>query len=168
MVTGTSPAQPTFLDRGSERILRACVTAIRPRGAGLDQPIDDEVVLGIDRYLSSLPPLLRVGLPLGMRLLEYGPPVFAKPRRWTTFSRLPRDEQLGYFADWLHAGGLRGNLALGLRTVIFLVFYQHPAVLESLGVDWEGRARDLVRERATLLAQRAEPGLAAGPGAADA
>lgn len=168
MATGDPPAQPSFLDRGSERILRACVDAIRPRGSGLDQPIDDDVVLGIDRYLASLPPLLRVGLPLGMRLLEYGPPVFAKPRRWTTFSRLPRDEQLAYFADWLHAGGLRGNLALGLRTVIYLVFYQHPAVLETLGVDWEGRARDLVRERAILLARRAQRSPAAGPEAADA
>ena len=162
MTAGDPADQPRLLGRGSERILRACMTAIRPRGSGFDQPVDDDVLLGVDRYLSSLPPLLRVGMPLGMRLLEYGPPLFAKPRRWTTFSRLPREEQLAYFSGWLHAGGLRGNLALGLRTVIYLVFYQHPEVLASLGVDWEGRARDLVQERAALLAQRAQAGPASG------
>ena len=41
--------------------------------------------------------------------------------------------------------------ALGLRTLVFLAFYQHPDVLASLDIDWAGRADTLVRRRAELL-----------------
>jgi hypothetical protein len=40
---------------------------------------------------------------------------------------------------------------MGLRTLVFLAFYQHPEVLASLDVDWAGRAAILTRRRAELL-----------------
>jgi hypothetical protein len=136
---------------GSERIMRAFVDAARPRGSGFDQEIDEDVIREMDAFLPYLPPLLRRLLPLGLRLLEWGPALFARPRRAGRMSRLPTEERLAYLEGWLEAGGLRGALLLGLRTLVFMAFYQHPQVLDSLGVDWQGRAERLTHERAALL-----------------
>lgn len=133
----------------TRRILVAVVAAIRPRGHGFDQPIDDDVLAEIERFLPHLPWPLRRGLPLGLRLVEYGPPLFA--RRLTRLSRMAPAEASAYLATFQHAGGLRTALLTGLRTLVFLAFYQHPHVLASLDIDWAGRAEHLVRRRAELL-----------------
>jgi hypothetical protein len=131
------------------RILRAVVAAIRPRGHGFDQPVDDDVLREIESFMPFLPWPLRVGLPAGLRLIEYGPPLFA--RRLTRFTRMSPDDARAYLAGFQHAGGPRSALLLGLRTLVFLAFYQHPDVLASLDIDWAGRADTLVRRRAELL-----------------
>ncbi len=133
----------------SRRILRAVIAAIRPRGHGFDQPIDDDVLRDIERFFPFLPGTLRAGLPLGLWLVELGPPLFA--RRWCRFTSLPPAEAAAYLAGFQHAGGLRAALLMGLRTLVFLAFYQHPEVLASLGIDWAGRAAVLTRRRAELL-----------------
>ena len=65
--------------RGTARILRAAVAAIRPRGHGFDQPIDADVLSEMQRFFVHLPTPMRLGFPVGLRLLEWGPPVFARP-----------------------------------------------------------------------------------------
>ncbi len=139
------------LGAGSEAILRSVADAIRPRGSGFDQPIDEDVIRELDEFFPFLPPLLRLGFPLGLRLLEWGVPLFARPRRFARMSRLSTEERLAYLENWLEAGGARGTLLLGLRVLVYVSFYQHPQVLESLGVDWQTRADRLTRERAELL-----------------
>ena len=131
------------------RILRAVVAAIRPRGHGFDQPVDDDVLREIESFLPFLPWPFRLGLPAGLRLIEFGPPFFA--RRWRRFTAMAPDEARAYLAAFQHAGGLRAALLLGLRTLVFLAFYQHPRVLASLDVDWAARAEALVHRRAELL-----------------
>src|SRR5215831_12173811 len=142
----------------SVRILRAVVAAIRPRGHGFDQPIDDDVLAEIDGFMPHMPTPLRIGLPLGLRLVEFGPPLFA--RRWQRFSTLPIADAQRYLEGFQAAGGLRGALMMGLRSLVFLAFYQHPQVLGSLGVDWEGRARAMLRRRAELLAAPSDDAVA--------
>jgi len=144
-----APHQPNRLSRGQARILRAVIAAIRPRGHGFDQPIDEDVLRDVARFLPYLPGPLRIGLPLGLYLVEYGPPLFA--RRLRRFSAMTPEEGRRYLAAWGHVTGLRGALFLGLRTLVFLAFYQHPDVLASLDVDWAGRAATLVARRAELL-----------------
>jgi hypothetical protein len=129
--------------------MRAVIAAIRPRGHGFDQPVDEDVLRDVAAFLPHLPWTFRVGLPLGLLLVEWGPPLFA--RRWRRFSVLPPADAAAYLAGFQHAGGLRAALLLGLRTLVFLAFYQHPSVLASLGVDWAGRADTLVRRRAELV-----------------
>jgi len=141
------------MSRGQARILRAVIAAIRPRGHGFDQPIDDDVLRQVVRFLPYLPGPLRIGLPAGLYLVEYGPPLFA--RRLRRFSAMTPDEGQRYLAAWEHAGGLRSALFVGLRALVFLAFYQHPDVLASLEVDWAGRAATLVARRAELLHGRA-------------
>jgi hypothetical protein len=134
---------------GTVRILRAVVDAVRPRGHGFDQPIDDDVMRDVQAFFPFLPPALRFGLPLGLRLVEFGPPLFV--RRWTRFTTMPREEAQAYIAGFAHAGGLRSALYLGLRTLVFLAFYQHPEVLRGMGIDWQGRAVEQTARRAALL-----------------
>jgi hypothetical protein len=141
------------LSPASARIVRAVIAAVRPRGHGFDQPIDADVLREVERFLPFLPPPLRLGLPLGLRLLEYGPPLFAG--RLCRFSAMTVDEAQRYLARWEHGGALRRALFMGLRTLTLLGFYQHPDVLASLGVDWAGRAQVLTRRRAELLDDRA-------------
>ena len=133
----------------STRILRAVIAAIRPRGHGFDQPIDDDVLGDIQRFFPYLPWPLRLGLPLGLWLVELGPPLFA--RHWCRFTSMAPGEAARYLAAFEHAGGLRSALLKGLRTLVFLAFYEHPQVLASLGIDWAGRADALVLRRAELL-----------------
>jgi hypothetical protein len=137
------------MSRATTRILRAVIAAIRPRGHGFDQPIDDDVLCEVERFLPFLPWPLRLGLPVGLRLLDLGPPLLA--RRWCRFTSMPLPEAARYLGDFERAGGLRAALLMGLRTLVFLAFYQHPRVLASLEVDWAGRADALVRRRAELL-----------------
>jgi hypothetical protein len=151
-MSGTSPPSRP-LSAHKRRILRAVIAAIRPRGHGFDQPLDDYVLGQIEGFFRFLPLTLRLGLPLGLELVEFGPPLFA--RRLTRFSAMPRDDAEAYLTHWQEAGGLRGALLLGLRTLVFLAFYQHPDVLAVLGVDWQGRANALVRRRAELLDEHA-------------
>jgi hypothetical protein len=133
----------------SRRILRAAIAAIRPRGHGFDQPIDDDVLRAIEEFFPHLPGPLRIALPAGLRLLEYGPPFLA--RRLARFSTMPRDEATAYLVRFQRGGRLRAALVMGLRALVFLAFYQHPDVLASLEVDWAGRSAMLVRRRAELL-----------------
>jgi hypothetical protein len=141
---GTRP-----LSAGTLRVLRAAVAAIRPRGHGFDQPIDDDVLAAMARFFPFLPAPMRLGFPIGLRLLELGPIVVL--RRRARFTRLPVDEARAYL-ERLHAGGGPfAALVLGLRALVLLHFYQHPAVLAALQVDWPARAEMLTRRRAALL-----------------
>jgi hypothetical protein len=144
---------------GTVRILRAAVAAIRPRGHGFDQPIDADVLSEVVRFLPHLPTPMRLAFPVGLRLLEYGPPLFA--RRLTRFSAMTPEAARAYLEGFQRAGGLRAAMVLGLRTLVFLAFYQHPAVLADMGVDWQGRAVAMTRRRAELLASPAAEATAA-------
>jgi hypothetical protein len=134
---------------GTTRILRAAIAAIRPRGHGFDQPVDGDVLEEVERFLPFLPAPIRVAFPLGLRLLEYGPPLFAG--RWSRFSVLPTDQARAYLESFQHAGGLRAALVVGLRALVLLAFYQHPQVLADMGIDWQTRAIELTRRRAELV-----------------
>src|SRR5689334_12506885 len=137
------------LSRGTLRVLRAAVAAIRPRGHGFDQAIDDDVLHAMADFFPHLPTPMRLGFPIGLRILEVAPVVVL--RRAARFSRLaPEDARV--YLDRLHAsGGPLAPLVLGLRTLVLLHFYQHPAVLAAMEIDWAGRAEALTRRRAALL-----------------
>jgi len=134
----------------SAAILRTAIDALRPRGHGFDQPIDEDVLVEIDRTLPYLPAMTRLGLPIGLRLLEWGPPIFtARAKRFTSMSR---DEARAYLQSWLESRlKARHLLVYGLRALVFVSFYQHPSVLEAMGVHWDRRLVDTVRLRAETL-----------------
>ena len=138
------------LSRTADRVLTAAVAAIRPRGHGFDHAIDDDVLARVRAFFPFLPPPLRRAFPLGLRLLEWAPLVVLRRRR--RFTTLSADEARGVLDRLNDQGGPFGALVLGLRTLVFLAFYQHPDVLQTLEIDWAGRAAELTRRRARLLA----------------
>ncbi len=157
---------PTMEGRGAgaglrARALRAVVAAIRPRGHGFDQPIDDDVVRDVEAGLRHVPRSLRLWITLGLYFVEFGAPLLA--RRFCRFSSLSPEVGFELLAPWEHARGVRHSLLRGLRFLIFFSFYQHPLVLQSLEVDWAGRAATLAHLRAELLGQTPVP--RAGDGA---
>jgi hypothetical protein len=131
------------------RILRAAVAAIRPRGHGFDQAIDDDVLAEVVAYFPYLPTPMRLAFPIGLRLLELGPSLVL--RRLTRFSRLSPGEARAYLERLQAMGGPFAALVLGLRTLVLMNFYQHPQVLAALEIDWAGRAAALTQRRAALL-----------------
>jgi hypothetical protein len=146
------------LARSRLRTLRAIVAAIRPRGHGFDQPIDDDVVAEVGASMQHLPLGLRIWFETGIVLLEYGMPLYA--RRLRRFSDLAPAEALALLSRWEHGRGLRNALVRGLRFLIFFAFYQHPRVLEALEIDWAGRAATLIRLRAELMHRESASGSA--------
>src|SRR5438552_1803339 len=143
----------------STRILRAVIAAIRPRGHGFDQPIDDDVLGDIQRFFPYLPWPLRLGLPLGLWLVELGPPLFA--RRWCRVTSMAPGEAGRYLAAFEHAGRRRSELLKGAR---------HPrrrARARRLAADQRRPVHPRARARAPALGPR--PGTSGhGPPAAGA
>jgi hypothetical protein len=147
----------------SAAILRAVIAAIRPRARPFDAPIDEDVLAEVDATLPYLPATLRLGFPLGLRLLEWGPIVFAgRPGR---MSRMPPDEARRYLAGWLESRvAPRRMLVLGIRALVYLAFYQHPSIQKALGVDWQGRVGETLRLRAATIGEiRDWPAATASP-----
>jgi len=131
-------------------ILRAVIDAIRPRGHGFDQPIDEHVLAEIDRTLPYLPASTRLGLPLGLHALEWTAPLFTG--RAKRFTRMNRAEAQAYLQGCLDSRiKLRHLLVYGLRALVFIAFYQHPSVLAAMGVHWDRRQIETVRLRAQTL-----------------
>lgn len=143
-----------LLARSRLRTLRAVVAAIRPRGHGFDQPIDDDVVAEVVESIHHLPVGLRIWFETGLVLVEYGTPLYA--RRLRRFSNLTPAEGLALLSRWEHGRGLRNALVRGLRFLIFFAFYQHHRVLQALEIDWAGRAATLIRLRAELMHRESE------------
>jgi hypothetical protein len=142
-----SQARP--LSPAARRILVAALMAIRPRGHGFDQDVDDDVFASIEEFFPHLPAPMRLAFPLGLRLLEWAPLLVV--RRATRLSRMSADEARHYLERALAFGGPLGALVLGVRALVLLNFYQQPAVLEAMQVDWAGRRDELVARRAELL-----------------
>jgi hypothetical protein len=138
------------LSHAADRVLIAAVAAIRPREHGFDHPIDDDVLARVRAFFPFLPAPLRRAFPVGLRLLEWAPLVVLRRRQ--RFTTLSTDEARQVLERLNDQGGPFGALVLGLRTLVFLAFYQHPDVLRTLEVDWAGRAAELTRRRAQLLA----------------
>jgi hypothetical protein len=138
------------LSPGSAAVLRAVIAAIRPRGHGFDQPIDEDVLVEVDRTIPFMPRPLQLLFPVGLRLLEWGPVAFTG--RPTRLSRLPRADALALCERWLHSRVAPVRLLmLGVRALIYLAFFQHPSVLEAMGVHWDRRMAETVRLRAETL-----------------
>ncbi len=139
--------------RKSRQILKAAIAALRPRGGPFDVDIEGEVLESACDFLRFLPSVTRYAFPLGLRLVEYGGPLFGGG--WRRFTSMDVESAGRYLVGWESATGPRAMLYQGLRAVVLFIWYQHPQTLRALEVDWQGRADELVPLRARLLAEAA-------------
>jgi hypothetical protein len=143
------PQLPLLYRGPVTRILRAVIATIRPPDFLFDAEIDPAVLRTALSFVPYLPAPMRVGLPLGLLMIEYAPLAFGEgPRR---FSRMDGERAARYLARWERTIGPLALLFTGLRALVLLSFYQQPQVLSVLEVDWASRARELTARRAALL-----------------
>jgi hypothetical protein len=134
------PQLPLLYRGPVTRILRAVIATIRPPDFLFDAEIDPAVLRTALSFVPYLPAPMRVGLPLGLLMIEYAPLAFGEgPRR---FSRMDGERAARYLARWERTIGPLALLFTGLRALVLL------SVLE---VDWASRARELTARRAALL-----------------
>lgn len=145
---------PFYYTAALTRSLRAAVVVIRPRHDLFDHPVDDAVVATLLSFMPYMAALLRLGFAAGLGLLEYLPVFFGNGL--TRFSSMQEAQALAYLQRWQNSIGPFAMFFESLRELVLLCFYQQPEILEALGVDWQGRAHELVERRARLQAMASE------------
>ena len=116
----------------TKQTLRALTVAVLPRSEEFYLPIEDEIVAGIDRLISSLPPLFRIGFSAGVTALEWCPlVVVGKPMR---FSSLTEAERRRVVEKWLRARATPVRELMKLMSgLVALLFYDDPRVMDHIG-----------------------------------
>ena len=78
------------LSEWARKTLRALAEVVLPRSGKLDLDLRDYAVDFIDHYVGFFPTHLRLGFPLGLLLLEFGPILYI--RRFKRFSKMKLEE----------------------------------------------------------------------------
>ena len=139
------------MSKGTDRILRAAVSVIRPHDGVFDLDIDEAVAASAREFLAYLPAPMRWGLPIGLYGIEYLAPLFGGGA--CRMSAMDRDSATRYLARFETGSGPLAATFQGLRALVLICFYQQPEVLQALGIEWQERAETLTRQRAELLAR---------------
>lgn len=142
------------LPRPCRRAFKALAPVVcGPRVAELG--IEEEVVDGVARFLTALPPHMRAGALLGALLFEAAPA--ARPANLgRTFSRLSPAAAEAEFARWWEGPGPQRFVVKTLKMLLAFAYYEHPRVKERMTYDpdrWIGQA---ARERLERFAREIE------------
>lgn len=120
----------------SRKILRALAEVVMPRGKNFNLDLNDYSVDIIDRYVGYFPPHLKLGFPLGLMLLEFGPILYM--RRFRRFSNMSLEDREKYVELWVDSNSAaRRDLIKGVKGLVLVAFYSHPSVMEYIGYDIE-------------------------------
>jgi len=113
----------------TRRALEGIVGVVCPpevRTLGLIADVVDHVAL----TMGALPPLFRRGLIMGLRTYD----LLAIARYGRPAHKLAPADAEAYFRWWLHGPTpLQRQLAVGVKQVCTLGYYEHPTVQEQLG-----------------------------------
>ena len=122
------------------RIVRALIEAVKPRKPGFDPPVEEEMLEFADTFYSYFPWHMKVGLPLGLYLLEFGPLIFQGSL--LPFSRMKLDDRDRYLQGWVDSKiGLRRDLVKGMKALCLPAYYSNPEVMAHIGFDLEAHLR---------------------------
>jgi hypothetical protein len=130
----------TTLTRRDRETVRAIAEAMFSEDGEVDGARLDAHVLDVDAYVSAASRVVRAGLRLALFVVHLAPLLlFARLR---TLERLPVDERAAVLSRLERSRLATLSLAfIGWRTVMTLIFYEHPAELRALGYAGEGRVR---------------------------
>lgn len=124
------------LSRGDRVVVRAIAEAMFSQDgevdtAGLDAHVDE-----VDAFISTASKPLRFGLRVTLFVVRIAPLLFFF--RMRMLEALPIDERVALLTRLERSHLANMSLAfIGWRTVMTLVFYEHPAELAALGVSEE-------------------------------
>jgi len=113
-------------------VLWSFTQAVLPRNDDFHLPLEEEILAGIHRALPALPLPLRLGLPLGLYLLEFGPVLFMG--KLCRFSRLNSRNRDQYLRKWIQSPlpVLRDLMKL-MKGLVMIHFYDDPRAWNRLG-----------------------------------
>lgn len=116
----------------TKHILRALTVAVLPRSEEFYLPIEDEIVAGVARLISALPPHFQIGFSVGVTMLEWCPiVVLGKPVR---FSSLNVPERRRVVEKWLRSRVTPVREVMKLMSgLVALLFYDDPRVMHHIG-----------------------------------
>lgn len=113
------PEPNYFFTQTEHHVLRSvCAYMV---GVSNDTRLDIPVIT-IDAFVQQLPKPLRTRIRFGMRLFQWGPPLFIGKLRM--FTDLDQNDALRYIDGWAQSRlGIRRQLFRGLRDIAFLGYY---------------------------------------------
>jgi hypothetical protein len=129
---------PRVLSRRELALLTAAAEAVFPPGGAI--PISGAeagVAAYTDRWLSALPPRIRLLMRLLFFLIEHGTLVFPapRPRGFRRFSSLSREQAEQVLEGWRTSRLFPRRLVFtSLRAIVAMGFFAHPGVLRHLGL----------------------------------
>lgn len=148
MVARADARLPWHYGRATQRSFRALIDVLVPRD--LYDVATQPVLATALSFIPFLALPLRLGLPLALVLFDFAPLLFGfGPRR---FSSLSPEEGAAYVRRWERGRPPLVQVYSAFHALVLCSFYQQPAVLRALEVDWDGRARELLARRVALLA----------------
>src|SRR4030042_1544227 len=93
-----------------------------------------------DTFYGYFPWHMKVGLPLGRYLLEFGPLIFQGSL--LPFSRMKLENRDRYLQGWVDSKiGLRRDLVKGMKALCLPAYYSNPEVMAHIGFDLEAHLR---------------------------
>jgi hypothetical protein len=136
-------------------VVRAIAEAMFAQDGEVDPARLDAHVGEVDAFVSAASKMIRVGLRIALVVVRLAPLLFffrARP-----IERLTIDERVAILGRLERSGVANLSLAfIGWRTVMTLVFYEHPIELARLGYTTDERTR-YKRHLPTLAGQAPAP-----------
>lgn len=126
------PPKVKHLGRGTRNILRHMADVILPRNERINIDAHDAIVNYVDNFTLYLPPLLKLGFPLGVWVFQIAA-VFLMGRPFTWLSLEDKER---YIAGWARSSlWWRRDLLKGVKSVMLIGFYEIPEVHRIIGYD---------------------------------
>jgi len=131
-----------FHRKNSRLILRNLTGVILSQNDHFHPQVEEEILLGIEKFIPALPTPLRFGFTIGLYLLELGPLFFLG--KLCRFSRLNFRERHQYIKKWVHCPiPLVRDLMKLMKGLIVIHFYDDPRIMEHLGYSIEDHVRQV-------------------------
>jgi hypothetical protein len=132
------------------RVLAGLVPVICPPEV-VELGLVDGVVDHVAGTMSTLPPLFLRGLHAGLRTYDHG----ARLRYLRPAHRLTGEAAERYFQSWLHGATIvQRQLAMRLRQMMAMAYYEQPAVLDRMGYTPQAWIDDVTRRRLAVYGEQ--------------
>lgn len=148
------------MSAGTRRVLVSLVPVVCPPECA-ELSLAGDVMAGVELSLRSMPGLVRTGLVAGLVAYDLS----ALPFHLRRARSLDAGAAARHFDRWRHGLSLQRELAKGIRAILAMAYYDHPAVLRRMGYtadDWiekvkarrlETYADDIARHEASIFAR---------------
>lgn len=142
------------LGRTSRAIVASLAGTVLPK-EGRDRETINYVVRFVDDFIPFMPALMRLGFPLGLRLMQWGTLVsLVALKPFTLLSDRVRERYLHRWAESPFA--LFRALAQGVRGLILSAYYEQPKVHQALGYNPAAFLVECRAKREALVAAEGE------------